>query len=426
MSRVGTGRVGQRPFYGWAVVGVAFLALVAGTAAGPSAFSVFVKPMTDDLGWDRAVLSGGLSLGTLVGGLVAPALGPLIDRFGTRLMLSAAGVGMGGALLALALTSSPLSFYLAYGVARAVDMSLINVGATTAVANWFVRQRGRALGLALLGSSVGLAAMVPVSQWIIETAGWRTAWAVLGAGCALILTPAAWLIVRRRPEDLGLQPDGERAPSPDGQPRPAPARAPADWTLRAALRARAYWLLVAVTTIGLAAAGGMSTHQVALLVDNGLPAAVAAGAVSVQALAWMAGNLLWGFAVERVAARAALALIYLLAAGAAALVVVAQTPALALLYGVGYGLAVAGLETVEAVVWADYFGRASLGAIRGFTRPFLLGGNAAGTFAAGLVYDRAGSYGPAFIGFALLLALGAGIVLRLPRAEAAQSRGAGG
>lgn len=412
----------RRPFYGWAIVAVAFLALVAGTAAGPSAFSVFVQPMATDLGWHRSVLSAGLSLGTLVGAAVAPLVGSLVDRFGARTMLALAGLGLGVALLGLAAATTPLAFYAAYGLARAIDMSLITVGATTAVSNWFVRRRGRAMGLALLGSSVGLAIVAPLAQWIISTADWRLAWAVLGVGSTLVLTPAAWLIVRRRPEDYGLHPDGDAAPAVES--RPPAARGPsavdgASWTLRAAVRTPAFWILVAATTAAFAAAAGISTHQVALLTDNGLPAATAASMVSVQAIAWMAGNVVWGFSAERLPASRALGLTFLLGAGAAGLVVAADSLPLALAYAVGYGLALAGLETVESIVWADYFGRASLGAIRGFTRPFLLGGNAAGTFAAGLVYDLVGNYAPIFLAFALLLGLSAGLMVVLPGPRAA-------
>lgn len=390
-----------RLFYGWVIAGVGWLAVLAGTPMGPTAFSVFIQPMSDDLGWSRTTISGALSLGTLAGAAAAPLAGVLVDRYGARAMLTLAGLGLGVSMLGIAVSASPIVFYLAYGLGRMIDMGVILVATTAALASWFVRRRGRAIGLAMMGGSVGLVVLVPVAQAIIERHGWRAAWLVFAAAVTCTLAPAAALAVRRRPENVGL---------PVSPSLPA-LSAEAHWTLRRALGTASFWLLTGATSLGLLAFAGVSTHQIPALVERGLSPATAAWVVSLHAAAWAVGNLAWGFVSERLPVRYSLALVYCLGVGAVLLLREARSVEIAVAYALVYGLMVGGLETVESVIWADYFGRSSLGAIRGFSRPFLLAGNALGTLLAGLAYDLTGGYGVALAVFAALLAVSAGLML---------------
>jgi MFS family permease len=453
--------------------------MLAATFTGGAGFSVFVQPMADDLGWPRAVLAGALSAGTVVGALVAPLFGRLADRFGARAMLTACGLGIAGTLGVVSTVTQPAVFVVSYGLARAVDMGALNVAVTTAVCNWFVRRRGRALGIAMAGNALGVMALVPIAQWLIEGPGWRAAWLVLGAGSGLVLAVLAALLLRRRPEDLGLRPDGDGPPGPpmlggegrrseergarsewgteepgtggrphrdplpagEGEGRPHPDSLPAGegeggssllrrdggelargagdggWSVGAAARQPAFWALVAASALGQCAVSGLTTHQVALLLENGVAPAAAAAGVGVYGFAWAVGSVAWGGLAERLPARYALALSFGVVAACAVAVLGVRAAPLVVPYALAYGLANGGKEALDALVWADYFGRQAVGGIRGLSRPFVVGGGALGPLVGGVGYDLTGGYGPVMLLLAGMAALGTLVALgaRPPR-----------
>jgi OFA family oxalate/formate antiporter-like MFS transporter len=412
----------SRFFYGWVVVAVATLAMFAATLTGGAGFSVFIQPMAADLGWSRSVLAGALSLGTIVGALSAPLLGRLIDAYGARVALTASGVGIALTLAVVSGVRTEWAFVLAYGLARAIDMGALNIAATTAVANWFVRRRGRALGIVMTGNAIGVMLLVPLAQWIIDGPGWRVAWLVIGVGSGAALALSAALFLRRRPEDIGLLPDGDEA-ADAADATPALVEVVPDepaWTAGLAARSSAFWLLVVASGAGHLTVSGLTTHQAALLVENGVPAIVVAGVVSLYGLSWALGSFGWGFVMERVAARWSLVFTALIVA-ACSFGVLAVRDAFGLaLYGLVYGLANGAKEAVDAAVWADYFGRRSVGAIRGLSRPFVVGAGAVGSFGVGVGRDLTGSYQSAVVALGLVALAGAAaaIVARPPRALA--------
>jgi MFS family permease len=412
----------SRVFHGWWIVLVALVAMFAATLTGGSGFSIFVLPMAQELGWARATLAGALSLGTLLGALSAPIFGRLVDRYGGRVMLTATGLGLAATLVPIAWVHTPLFFYLCYSSARLIDMGLLNTAATTAVANWFIRLRGRALGLTMAGNALGVAIATPLAQWMIVTWNWRVAWLVLSLTGVLLLTPLAWWLVRRRPEDLGLYPDGDTRPRRvEGDAQPPREQTSTDWSLRAALRTTTFWLLVvssACTTISVA---GLSFHQAPILVGNGLAPSTVAGLVGLYGLAWAGGSVLWGLVAERVPARFALLGTNLLIGACMLGVTQVADVSAGIAFATVYGLMNGGKETIDALVWANYYGRRSLGAIRGMSRPLIVGANAGGGLVAGLAYDTLHSYDLVMTVFALL-AIGGGFVALLARPPRAPSR----
>ncbi|MDP8923685.1 MAG: MFS transporter [Chloroflexota bacterium] len=429
--------------------------MFAATLTGGAGFSVFIPAVSEDLGWSRSTLTGALGLGTIVGALIAPFAGRVIDRVGSRAVLTASGIGIAIALVVVAGARAEVVFVVAYALARAIDMGVLNLAVTTAVSNWFVRRRGRALGIAMTGNAIGVMLLVPVCQWLIDGPGWRVAWLVVGGGSGLILAVAAGLLLRRRPEDLGLRTDGEPVTAPKvahpavpvapaasagvGEPPPAatsdvePTRvvvpptavAPElNWTAHHAARSPAFWLLVLASSGSQLAVSGVTTSQVSILVENGLSTAAAAGAVSAYGFSWTIGALLWGVIIERLAAQRALALASLVVAGCVAAVLFVRDPLAAMAYALVYGFANGGKEALDAVIWADYFGRRSVGAIRGLSRPVVVGSGALGAYAGGLGYDLTGGYEVVMLLF-VLCALGSGLAALAaapPRAIGADGR----
>ena len=380
----------------WLVVLVGFVAMIAGTPVGPAGFGVFVAPMSRDLGWGRDLLGGAVAIGTIAGGLVAPWVGRTIDRQGGRVMLTAAGVLLGVTYLANAFAGAdaPWLFYLTYGIARVTDMAIILLGATVAVSAVFREKRGRALGIVLSGNAVGVLVLVPLIQLVIDAAGWRTAWILLGIGSALVLAPLAWILLR-----------GVAAEAEVDSPLEAPV------AVRTAIRTRAFWALLISATLAQAAYSAAGTHQLAFLADNGLDATAAVAAIAAFAIVWGLGQVPWGLAAERVAPRWLLSAGYVVLAAALMLITVTSTFGWAVAYAVLLGVALSNHEAVDAAAWADRYGTRTLGAIRGAGRPLFLLGNAAGAYAAGVSFEVTRSYAPAFIALAGLSLAAALIVL---------------
>ena len=207
-------------FYGWVVLACLCCAGFARQGPAVATLSVFVEPLTREFGWSRAALSGAVSLGGLLAAIASPLIGPLLDRRGSRLVLCAAVLVNGVALLLLSLTPSLLVFYLLFCIARLNWAAPFDLGLYGALNNWFVRRRAFA-ARSRPWRSDGLVAMPLIAQFAMLHEGWRAGWLAIGAVTLLVGFVPVWLLLVRRPEDLGLLPDGAAAPA---DPRPAARR----------------------------------------------------------------------------------------------------------------------------------------------------------------------------------------------------------
>jgi MFS family permease len=396
----------------------------ANAASAISILTLFVDPMTREFGWSRTQLAAATSLGALLGAGLAPFTGLLVDRIGARLLLAAGGLVVALSCFSLASLHTLLGFYLGFTLARVADQGVIKPSTTPTVGKWFLRYRGRAVGLVFFGGAAGIIFLAPVVQAVISQWGWRVAWVMLGG---LMLTlgvlPCA-VLMRRRPEDLGLMVDGgppEEAPS---GLTPAEARPPVPdeerWTLGQVVRSPSFWLVLVSLLVVNTAGSGVGLHLVPHLTQQGLSAAAAVGAISVQSAAGAAATLAFGLLAERLPTRWLLGLAYLLAALSMVLLAWADTIFETYLFAVCQGVASGGISTLAPVLWASHYGRESLGAIYGLSRTAQVTGFALGPLLAGLVYDTTGSYRGAFLPFA---ALAAGSVLLLLASRTPARRG---
>lgn len=402
-----------RYFYGWNIVAVAFLASFSHQAQINSILGVFVKPMERDLGFSRTAISGVQTLARLMEGGLAPVVGALVDRgWGKGLMVGGALVA-GGGLLLLSQVQEVWQLYLVKGVIVGTGMVCFGgLVVFVAVNNWFVAKRGRALGIVGMGASLGTILFVPLLTWIVTTTSWRWGWAILGVSIwGTVLLPAALFMVRR-PEDLGLRPDGE--PPVEGSSQAQPARSLQEettsfppqsqigleeesWTRGEAVRTRTFWLLVLTLGIGQMASQAVNLHLIPYLQDLGYSAAIAALAVTARSAMQLVGSPFWGFVVERVELRYLACGKFLLYAVGIFVLMQASSLTTILAAVLLYGIAQAGTNVVTEVMWANYYGRMSLGAIRGVGMPFTVGFSAAGPLLAGAIYDLTKSYQGAFL-----------------------------
>lgn len=383
------------------ILGCASLSNVARQAAAVATLSMFVVPMCADFGWSRAGFSGAVSLGSLLGALAAPLTGALFDRHGSRWLLAASALAVAACSLALAGTWSLVSFYVAFGISRMMFSAPFDVGTTAAVAKWFVRRRARAMALLAMAAAFGLVVLPPLAQFVISAHGWRAGWVALAMVALAIGVLPQWFFLVRQPEDVGLAPDGMPGAREDfgaGAPEAA-------YTPREALATPALWLLVAYTLLVFPVQAGLSLHQAPHLLERGLSPGTAAAVVSTFSV--MAAVASLGFGALRLPPRLALCAGALLMSLGAVLMHAVHGAALALAAAAAFGTGIGALLTMLPVIWANYFGRAHFGAIRGITLPAQVGGQALGPLLAGALRDATGDYGAGMVLFAVLSALAA-------------------
>jgi MFS family permease len=403
-----------RLFYGWIVVGAAFLSHFLSYGALVVAFGVFLPAMSESLQLSRTALAGTFALARMVGGAVAPALGLLVDRRGPRLLTAIGTALVAAGALVLAGAHTGWHVVAGYAVVMAIGgVALGELSADATVARWFVRRRGRALAVATMGlSAAGIVVPLPLA-YAITHLGWRGAWLAIAVAVVVIGT-AATLAMRSRPEDHGLLADGAVA-SPD-----VPETS---LTARQALRTPAFWLLVIGTNLGGLALFGVNIHLYSYLGDRGLAPATAAAVVTLLYVLHTAAKPVWGVIAERVHVRYCIAACY--AGGGAGILILLVSPSLVavLAFTAVYGLTRGAQSFVTSLAWAEYFGREAQGAIRGLAAPARFLASAAGPVLGGWLYDATGRYETALLAFAAAFVLG-GLVAATARAPVLRPRAA--
>jgi len=388
-----------RFFLGWIVVAVAGLVAFTEVAFFNPVLGVFIPEFEREFGWSRTEISLGVTVGSLVGAAISPFLGPLIDRYGGRMFVAGGTALTAVALVLLANMQTEWQFFLIYGLGRGTASGLITLAATVTVSKWFVRRRGFAVGVTTLGSRAGFA-LLPISvQLLIDAQGWRTAVYALAltVGTIGVLPVLKWF--HAKPEDFGLEPDGDAAMPVVGSAQYHVAQREISWSRADALRTRSFWLITGSLSLLNFATGAVNLHQIPHLVDSGLQPAQAALIISLLAVFSAAGALVEGVIDAKFGARRTLMLAMLVSAGGMVVLMNTTTVWMGVAYAGVYGLAFGLMITSNQIVFAEYYGREALGAIRGAAAPFQMALNSVGPIVAGLAFDLTGSYLAAFVPF---------------------------
>ena len=417
-----------RVFYGWyivwASVGVNFYL----STAFWQGFQVFFLPILREFEWSRAMTSGAFSLRQLESGLLAPLVGFLVDRWGPRTVILMSVVIVGAGMVMMSTISSPWMFYLAFMiVSLGAGGASHGISWPVAIANWFRRLRGRALGIAMLGPVVGGPFVIAIA-FLEELMGWRSAMLALGVGMWVIGIPLA-MVVRSRPEPYGYLPDGElveqKGRSGTVMEASAPEEASSGLTTREALRTRDFWIFSLLLGAVFSGISGLSVHLIPLLQDIDYSAAQAAGVLGLVFMLSGIGRV--GVGVLADLADQRLILVGLIACQVVALLILVgvgpsaywQVGIFALLLGTGFG----GMLPFRPFLIMRLFGPRAFGTIQGLVQGVSVAIGMLGPVFYGRVYDVRGSYDLAIYVSMAIAALGIPLVflLRNPR-QAAQGQ----
>jgi MFS transporter, OFA family, oxalate/formate antiporter len=399
-------------FYGWTIVAVGFLAHIASAFSISSTLSVFLKPLSSDLGVSRGVFSLIRSGEVLIGAIAAPLVGTLIDRHGGKWLMATGGVisGIGFLLLGQARDFWQFLFFRWLLVSPG-DALMGQLVVNVSISRWFVRMRGRALALAGMGHGLAKVGMPLLAASLIVYAGWRGTWAVFGLLTLALVVGPSLLFMRRSPEDMGLLPDGRSGDQQDSGALAKEAgsarahRSAIDdlaWSRSEALRTPAFWFIVITFGVAHVGVSGLNLHVFAFVSDQGHSEMVAALVMSTIAFMQFSTPIVWGLLAERSnIGRLIMAKFLIQAAG---ILLALSSPGLLPLYAgfFLYGIGMGGTSILAEMIWANYFGRVSLGKIRGLGSLLTHAFSAGGPPFFGFLFDATQSY---FLSFSIFIGL---------------------
>jgi len=403
-----------RFFYGWVIVAITFVTMAIGVNAR-TAFSLFFPSIVDEFHWERGLTAGAFSFGFIVSAVFSPLIGRMMDRLGPRVVMEFGVLMMAAGLLLAPLTTDVWHLYLTMGVlVGGGSICLSYTGQSLYLPNWFVRQRGLAMGIAFAGVGIGSIILFPWIGHIIAQSGWRSASTALGILMLVVLVPIN-LMVRKHPQDMGLMPDGDtRGDGAVEQAKRAtvtivdPAWAATDWTLRRAVGTARFWWLSLGFFCGLYSWYAVQVHQTKYLVEVGFSSNVAVWALGAVSLLGIPGQILLGHWSDRIGREwiwtiSGLGFVVCLFA----LIGLVYLPSTALLYLmiVAQGFFGYGTTAVMAAVVVEIFEGKHYGSIFGTMMLAGLAGGAAGPWFTGVLHDWYGTYTIAFlvgIAFSLL------------------------
>ena len=404
----------NKPFYGWVVVGSAFLVLFL-TYGVQYSFGVFVPPMLDDLGWQRASLGGAFSLYSMVYMGFSLVSGRLTDTLGPRRVIVFGGVMLGLGIMATSQVSAQWQLYLYYGIVAALGMSTAYIPCNMTVVRWFNRQRGLALGIVSCGASCGILVVPTLSSYMITLTNWRVSLLTLGASMFVLIIIAARFMVRD-PELLGLQTDGKETLTTDENLGLSEVLNEATgWTLTEARSTLSFWLFLLTFAVILLTTTIPFVHVPVFARDIGLSAIGGSIAVSISGLFALIGSISLGTLSDRIGPKQAVLLSLCVQVVAFLIFLVAKDMVTLYLGAAAFGFFYGGIASLFPALVGDLFGRAHAGAIGGF----IFGGagiiGAWGPAVAGYLRDVDGDYRRAFILCALTVACSLVLFLVLPR-----------
>lgn len=356
-------------------------------------FGVFFKPLIRDFGWNRTELSGVFSIYIFTMGISGLLIGQWIDKYGARPVMIWSGITTGASLLTLSLTKALWHLYILYIIMGIGMAGITIVPVTTVLSHWFIKKRGTAIGIAMGGVGLGSIILVPLANHFISSLGWRISYIILGSLFWVIVLPAVALLIKRRPEDIGLSPDGEQVKF---SLNPGYTNHSKRWTLKEVVRTRIYWILALAFFLVAVGVMGILVHLIPFMTDRGISAETASAILGFTIGVSLLGRIGFGFLADRIDKRHVLMICYSLQVIGILFLLGANSIELVYIFALIYGISYGGDLGLEALLVGEYFGRSSFGTIWGSMMIAVAFGNSCGPALAGYLFDITKDYYWAF------------------------------
>jgi MFS family permease len=392
----------ERVYYGWVVLGVAALAMVGTLPGRTQGLGLITEPLLRDLGLGRVTFAQINLVATLLGALFCLGVGRLIDRVGSRIVLTTIAVALGVTVLTMSQATTTIGVLALVTLTRGFGQSALSVVSLAMVGKWFRRRLTMAMAIYALVMSIGFMAAFPLVGAIVQSAGWRSAWASIGAALLVGLAPLAWWLDRSSPETIGLSVDGE---SSDVAIDAADNASDANATLGDALRSPAFWVFALASSVYGLVASGIGLLNESILAERGFAPDVYYTALAVTAIIGLAGNFAAGALAPRVSLRAILVTAMVVLAGGLAALAHVSTQSQVMVQAVAMGIAGGFVTVVFFSFWGHAYGRQHLGRIQGAAQAMTVVASAIGPLFLALWVERTGSYAVAFYVLAAIVAV---------------------
>ncbi|MBT2644357.1 MFS transporter [Bacillus sp. ISL-41] len=407
-------------YYGWVIVFIAGLGVFFSGPGQTYSVSVFIDSYIKDFGWSRSHVSAVYSLATLAAGICMFFVGRFVDKWGQRKMSVIVGIGLALASFWNSMVVNTAMLFIGFFLIRVLGQGSMSLIPNTLVPQWFITKRGKAMSLMAIGGFASSAALPPLNAWLVATWGWSFSWKVWGVLLLVIFVPLAYILIRNKPEDIGEYPDGvkpEWTNDPSDSNRTSNPFEEVNWTVQEAVKTRAYWLLLFCVGIPALVNTGLTFHLISIFKTNGISPGIAALVLSLMALIGFPVTLIAGPLLDRVKVQYVLAGIF---AGEIIFILVllaADQTAIAIAFGVLWGIS-GGFERITLnYVWPSFFGRQSLGSIKGSAMTVTVLGSALGPLPFGLAYDYFAGYQEILLMSIILPVLGMAAALLAKKPE---------
>jgi len=393
-------------FYGWWIVAVSLVVLFITIGFTFYTFGVFFTPLIAEFGWSRATLSAAMSIFLLAWGLASPFVGRLTDRYGPRRVIISGAIALGISFSMLSLSSALWQLYLLYACVGVAAATCSEIPVSAAVSNWFEKKRGIAMGITTSGIGFGGLFLAPSVGQLILRFGWQAAFLTMGLLTWAFIIPLVVVMMRTRPQEMGLLPDGERDLTAVKVSEPLPSQSGVASSKNSNLsrrptgiptRTKELWLTGFAFSLVSFGIVSMTTHVVPFIIDMGIPLATAATALGMTAGIGILGKVGFGYFADRLSSKWVMLACIALQAGGVVILMQSRDLGMVWVFVVVYALGSGGMNTLRPLVIGNFFGIATFGRTFGLVELIRRFGAAAGPFAAGYIFDITGSYHSAFI-----------------------------
>lgn len=375
-------------YYGWVHVFIAALAMVGTLPGRTQGLGLITEPLLRDLHIDRVAFARINLWATLIGALFSIGVGRLIDRFGSRIVLSVVVVALASVVFGMSATQNVAAIAIFITLTRGFGQSALSVVSITIVGQWFVRRLNLAMAIYTIALSIGFMLAFPLIGAIVLANGWRTAWWIIGLALLLGLAPLAMLLVRRSPESCAIEPDGE--------PANLNHETPADYTLRQALSTPSFWVFGISSAVYGLIASGIALFNESILAERRFDASTYYRSLVIVALTSLVGNFLGGWIASKWKMNRLLAVAMILLAGSLAALPHVSTQTHVAMYAAVMGLAGGFVIVIFFSFWSAAYGRTHLGKIQGVAQALTVIASALGPLVLAETVSRTGSYASIF------------------------------